>query len=84
MAAAAPLDEESARRKVEVLKATGYVEITAQEKDLLLSAAKLSEEELARRSSLQIVTARSKTQYLLSPSDPLFSLVARSRAAAPR
>ncbi|MEK7656195.1 MAG: hypothetical protein AAB412_00415 [Elusimicrobiota bacterium] len=82
MAAAAPLDEESARRKVEVLKATGYVEITAQEKDLLLSAAKLSEEELARRSSLQIVAGASRTQYLLSPSDPLFSLVAQSRAVS--
>lgn len=82
-ASAAPLDEESARRKVEVLKATGYVEITAQEKDLLLSAAKLSEEELARRSSLQAVNAASRTQYLLSPSDPLFSLVAQSRAQAP-
>ena len=82
-ASSAPLDEESARRKVEVLKATGYVEISAQEKDLLLSAAKLSEEELLRRSSLQAVNTASRTQYLLSPSDPLFSLVAQSRAVSP-
>lgn len=82
--AAAPLDEDSARRKIEVLKTTGYVEISVQEKDILLGAAKLSEEELARRSSLQIVASASTTRYLLSPSDPLFALVAQARVVSSR
>jgi hypothetical protein len=77
-----PGDDAKALQKVVTLMQSGYVEITQAEVQGLTGETKLSEADLRRQSSLQIIVTKAKTYYLLSPSDPLTAIVARSRAAA--
>jgi len=75
-------DDSKALQKVVSLMQSGYVEITHAEAQALMGETKLSEADLLRQSSLQLIATKAKVYYLLSPSDPLTAIVARSRAAA--
>jgi hypothetical protein len=77
---ATEIDEREARRSIAELLSSGYVEITAAERALLLRASGRSEEQLKKESSLQVVLARNRAYCLISPSDPLFSVISRSRS----
>jgi len=74
------MEDDEAQKKVQALKATGYVEISGEEEHFLLNAAKRSEAELEQESSLQIVRSKHFVFYLMAPSDPIFALVARYRS----
>lgn len=69
--------------RIAALIRSGYLEISVAEERYLLSATKMTEEELARDTSLQIIPTKEKTFYLLSPSDPMMALVTRYRSGGP-
>jgi hypothetical protein len=79
-AAQTPVEDAEAAKKAQMLKGTGYVEITGPEEQYLLKAAKMTEGELERESSLQVVRGKHIVFYLMAPSDPLFALVSRYRS----
>ncbi|MFA6030295.1 MAG: hypothetical protein WC969_10610 [Elusimicrobiota bacterium] len=72
-------DAEAAKR-AGMLKSTGYVEIEEGEEQFLIKTTKLSEADLEKESSLQVVRGKTVVYYLMSPSDPFFALVARYRS----
>lgn len=78
------IDENKARARIAELVAGGYVEITPAEKALLMQASGRDEEQLKKETSLQVVPARHRVYYLMSPSDPLFSVVSKARSGSGR
>ncbi len=72
--------DRDAVKRITALMRSGYVEIKESEARALLKATKMTEEELVRDSSLQVIATKEKTFYLLSPSDPMMALVTQSRS----
>jgi len=68
-----PTDKEAVA-KVGALMRSGYIEISETEVQFLLKSAKMTQEQLAQDSSLQVIPARDKVFYLLSPSDPMMAV----------
>jgi len=67
-------------RVAELLK-SGYLEINPTELKMLASAAGSTVERLQQESSLQVIRTELKTFYLISPSDPLMSVLASRNAS---
>ncbi|MEI8191547.1 MAG: hypothetical protein WCI75_17670, partial [candidate division NC10 bacterium] len=76
-AAPPPMEDAEAAKKAQMLKSTGYEEISASEEQHLLKVTKRSEAELEQESSLQVIRGRHVVFYLMAPSDPVFALIAR-------
>jgi len=77
--AARSVEDAEALQRIAALTRTGYVEIRESEERYLLEVTRRTEEQLRRESSLQVVRTSDKTYYLLSPSDPLMTTLARYR-----
>jgi len=73
------LEDAEAAKKAGMLKSTGYVEISSEEEGFLLKSTHMTEGDLERESSLQVVRGKHVVFYLMAPSDPLFALVSRYR-----
>ncbi|HBL15915.1 MAG TPA: hypothetical protein DD417_03900 [Elusimicrobia bacterium] len=57
------------------------MEITQEEVQAIIQAAKVPAAQLEKETSLQVVRTGQKVFFLLSPSDPLMSFVQQRRAA---
>jgi len=73
--------EAHALERVAALIRSGYVEITQEEVQAIIQAAKVPAAQLEKETSLQVVRTGQKVFFLLSPSDPLMSFVQQRRAA---
>ncbi|PCI40142.1 MAG: hypothetical protein COB53_02070 [Elusimicrobia bacterium] len=68
--------------RVKGLLASGFIELSEAEERHLLEKTRLSERQLQDKSSLQIIQTDEGVKYLISPSDPLMSLISRYRGGA--
>jgi hypothetical protein len=74
------LADAQALGRVSTLMGTGYLEITEGEARHLMQVTVRTQEQLSKESSLQVIPTAKKTYYLLSPSDPLMTVISRYRA----